>query len=727
MRKSYTNIVMALLVAIGLSGNAISQTTGTGAITGVVLNSETQQPLPGANIVVVGTVMGTAADENGEFRLDGLSPGEYAVQFTNIGYKARTDTVDVTGGESRFLRIELTPTALQSPQLVVTGSKRSVRVTESPVSIGTLSEDDLQLRMPTTLNEVLSLQPGVQMVGGDVNIRGSSGYTRGAGSRVLVLVDGVPLLASDNGGIYWDAVPTQNIERVEILKGPGSALYGSNALGGVINIITAPISRRSRTSVHLQGGHFSKPSYSNWQWRDRPLFTGKWSVQTERRSGKLGYRIGLGQQSSPGYLQNSWYRRWSVNGKFQYRPNSHQSWESRLFLMNDIHGVFTQWKSAHEPFSAPEESLGDYIINDKFQWALTWSNIVSQKLSHTWKTIYYRTAFQNYQHDNDDYSTSNRVTTNWQTDFHWKENHIATTGMEASFQRTEANIWESHTGYEVAGYLQDEWRMSVRRRMTFGIRADYSQIDDYEGYFQVNPKIGVNHQLTDVWMLRASLGRAFRVPSIAERFIRTRQNIFEVEPNPNLQPETSVTGEIGTHYEVSGFTADIAVFSSRYRDFIDPIQNPETGKISFQNITDAQISGAESTVEFRVPWIPVDQSVSYTFLHPRDVTMDTVLAYRHRHNVVTETRILWSSKLMTSIEYQYRSKVERVQLFPYNPKTGADKRVPIHLWSLNAAYRPTKALTLRLSVSNLFQYYYVMFERNMGAPRHVQIGIDYNF
>ena len=704
----------------------LSQTSDDAAIAGRIMESGTGKPLPGANVVVVGTVMGTAAGEDGEFRLTGLSRGMYILQVTNIGYKARTDTVKLKSGETQSLRIELTPTALQSPQLVVTGSKRSVRVTESPVSIGTLSERDLQLRMPTTLNEVLSLQPGVQMVGGDVNIRGSSGYTRGAGSRVLVLVDGVPLLASDNGGIYWDAVPTHNIERVEILKGPGSALYGSNALGGVINIITAQISRKSQTAIHLQGGHFSKPSYDNWQWREKHLFTGKWGVQTERRSGKFGYRIGLGQQSSPGYLQNSWYRRWSVNGKFRYQPTSRQVWETRLFLMNDIHGVFTQWRSAHEPFSAPVESLGDYIVNDKFQWASTWSNIVSPDLSHTWKTIFYRTTFQNYQHDNDDYSTSNRVTTVWQTDFRWSRRHLATTGFDASFQRTDANLWESHTGYDVAGYLQDEWRMSVRTRMTLGVRADCSQIDNYDAYFQVNPKIGVNHQLTDVWTLRASLGRAFRVPSIAERFIQTRQNIFEVEPNPDLEPETSVTGEFGTHYEVSGFTADIALFSSRYRDFIDPIQNPETGKISFQNITDAQISGVESLVEFRVPWFPVEQSVSYTFLYPRDVTLDTVLAYRHRHNVVTETRVLWSTKLMTSIEYQYRRKMERVQLFPYNPKTGADKRVPIHLWSLNTAYHPTKALTLRLSISNLFQYYYVMFERNMGAPRHVQIGFDYS-
>ncbi|HSH27698.1 MAG TPA: hypothetical protein VK972_08055 [Wenzhouxiangella sp.] len=86
-----------------------------------------------------------------------------------------------------------------------------------------------------------------------------------------------------------------------------------------------------------------------------------------------------------------------------------------------------------------------------------------------------------------------------------------------------------------------------------------------------------------------------------------------------------------------------------------------------------------------------------------------------------------SRTIYFGVDYQYRSKIQRVQLFPYNPKTGADKFVPIHLWSLTAYFQPTKQLTLRLSLENAFQYYYVMIERNMGAPRQVKLGVEYTF
>jgi iron complex outermembrane receptor protein len=102
-----------------------------------------------------------------------------------------------------------------------------------------------------------------------------------------------------------------------------------------------------------------------------------------------------------------------------------------------------------------------------------------------------------------------------------------------------------------------------------------------------------------------------------------------------------------------------------------------------------------------------------------------VLAYRHRHEFVSRSDIGLVNNLVLSLEYQFRSKIERVQLFPYNPDTGADNRVPIHLWNAHLQYNLTSDFTIRASASNMFQYYYVMYERNMGSTQHLQIGISY--
>jgi len=696
-------------------------------VTGTVTDSVSGQPLEGVNIVVPGTVMGTATGPDGIYRISGLPAGPHALRFSMIGYALATDTVRIRSDSTVRLDEQMHPTALQSPQLVVTGEKRSVQVTESPVSIGTIGTSDLRLRMPTTINEILPYQPGVQMVGGQINIRGSSGYTRGAGSRVLVLIDGVPVLASDSDGMYWDVVPTTEIQRVEILKGPGSALYGSNALGGVVNIITRPISSHAQTILQGQGGLYTFPSYPSWRWREAPLLTGQWHASHEQRLGKIGYRVGLGQQSSAGYYQNGWFRRWSLDGKISYDPSDNTHWDGRIFLVDDTHGVFTQWRDAHQPFNAPPETLGDYLTNHQVQTALNYSHQASPRLAHTWRTTYYRKAFQNYQHDNDDYSTSHILTTEWQTDYQASGRHFLTLGLQASLESILANVWRDHSGITLAGYFQDEWRLTPLLRMVFGLREDISRIDRFAVRSQLNPKLGLNYHLTDLWSLRASVGRGFRAPSIAERFTQTTQHIFQIVPNPDLHPELSLSWEVGTHYQGPRLRTDLALFSSRFTDFIDPVRDPRTGTISFQNITDARITGIDFSTEFQVPGLPVQQTIGYTYIDPRDLSQDTVLAYRHRHSVVTATKVLLNRRAVLSLEYQFRSQMERVQVFPTNPVTGADRLVPVHLLSLHGFYRFSPNLTVRLAVTNLLQYYYVMFERNMGPPRQIQAGFEYSW
>lgn len=718
------SLMLVLFLVSGLQAQIPDSVRAT--ITGRITDAETGKPLPGANILIEGTFLGTAADDNGRYILRGLQPGTYNLRITVIGYQTYQDTVNVASGETREMNIELYPTVVRSPRLVVTGAKRSLRIQESPVSVDAISEDELNLRMPSSLNETLAYQSGVQMIGGDINIRGSSGYTRGAGSRVLMLVDGLPLLSADSDAIYWDAVPIRNIQRVEILKGPGSALYGSNALGGVVNVITAPISQ-NQTSVHAEVGRYEQPSFDPWHWHEEPLYTRKVHIQHEHRYDQSALRVGIGHRQSPGYYQNGWYKKWSLNGKFFYQPSSNVRFVSRLFAVDDTHGDVTQWRNAKYAFHAPEESVGDYLHSRKFQWSFIHSNVVSDKLAHNWRTIYYYSGYENSDQKNQTFSQGYQVSTEWQTDYSWNNRNLLTGGVSASFQGVLANLWNNHLGFDLATYLQHEMKLGTRTTITSGLRLDHTQFKSSQSYLQVNPKLGINFRLTDRWSLRSSIGRGYRAPSIAERYADARVYVFEVKPNPGLNAETSLSGEVGTHYEISsrfGFSLDMALFSSYYRNLIDPVQDPEDGKIHFKNITDARIQGFDGSVEFRIPFLPILQSVGYTYLEPRDLTADTVLAYRHRHSLISKTKLVLGRNTFLTAEYKYRSKIERVQLFPYNPRTGADRRVPVHLWNVHAYRHFGDHLTVRLSISNMLQYYYTTYERHMGEPRHIKLGVD---
>ena len=115
---------------------------------------------------------------------------------------------------------------------------------------------------------------GIQFVNGQINIRGSTGYIQGLNSRVLLTVDGVPMNQGDRGGIDWDLLAVDEIESVDILKGAGSSLYGSAALGGVVNVTTRDVPNGLHSRLRLTGGAYADPPYAIWQFRASPGLQG---------------------------------------------------------------------------------------------------------------------------------------------------------------------------------------------------------------------------------------------------------------------------------------------------------------------------------------------------------------------------------------------------------------------------------------------------------------------
>ena len=158
--------------------------------------------------------------------------------------------------------LELQPT-------IVTAAKRSQFLDQSTTSVALVSDTDLAHRAVETVDEAVNRAPGVLFLNGQVNIRGSSGFVEGLGSRVLLLVDGVPANQGDRGGIDWDMVPLADVARVEVVKGAGSSLYGSAALGGVVNIITREIPLGFHARVRATGGAYANPPFDVWRFRDQ--------------------------------------------------------------------------------------------------------------------------------------------------------------------------------------------------------------------------------------------------------------------------------------------------------------------------------------------------------------------------------------------------------------------------------------------------------------------------
>ena len=729
LRMTLPGLFMKLssFIFLILSFSGLLAAGGNGNISGTVRSSATGDPLPGTNILLTGTLLGAASDMGGEFRILNVPPGDYIVEVLNIGYQAIEQQITLHPDSVVTLDICLKAKAIRSPEIVVTGARRAMRKIDSPVTIATISAEDVAFRNPATVEDILPYESGVQMLDGQVSMRGSSGYARGAGSRVVVLVDGFPAMSYDNGTIYWDAVPAQNIERIEILKGPGSALYGSSAMGGVVNIITKLPDPGKQTNVSFGGGIYSKPTDELRVWSDRPMLMEEWRASHSRSCGDLGVALGVGRHSSTGYHENGWYDRGIFNTEFDYAISQNRLLRSRIYLIFDKHGSFTEWKSPFQPYHTPSNTRNDEITTHKLQWSTQYSCIRSPAQSRLLRLNIFDTRFDNNLYNNTTFSQSRTVNPEFQINLRPGRRHYISSGLDLKLHNVKADIWGNHKGFEAAVYFQDEVTLASFLNVTLGARWDLNRVDDNDYSNQLNPKIGAALDITKHLVLRSSLGRAFRAPSMAEMFIDARQYIFTVKPNPGLRPETSIAGEIGLYWQSRFFNLDMALFSSEYADLIEPILDPGDQEIQFRNVTEARIQGFEVNADWSWFILPATGKISYTYIDPRDLTADDVLAYRHRHALVISEQLVLSGNLIVGLDYRYLSRMEKVQLYDENPVTGADQRVPIKLLSGFCQFSFDHALKVNLSIENMMQYNYVIFERNIGPVRLIKLRVDYRF
>ncbi|MCK5572364.1 MAG: TonB-dependent receptor plug domain-containing protein, partial [Bacteroidetes bacterium] len=254
-------LILLLLTAPHL---ALAQ---SGTVAGRVLDAETGSTLPGVNVSLQGTLLGSATNSSGEFVFSGVPAGSYSVTFSLVGYQRKlVPHIVVREGDTVRVSVELTAVAIQTEPVIVTANRREQAIQESPVSISVLDAAGIEFRNSVTIDDALRYISGVNMTEFQVSIRGSSGYSRGAGSRVLMLVDGIPLMTGDTGEINYETVPAGEVDRIEVIKVASSALYGANALGGVINVITKPIPPQPATRLRLYGGLYGEPSHDEWDW-----------------------------------------------------------------------------------------------------------------------------------------------------------------------------------------------------------------------------------------------------------------------------------------------------------------------------------------------------------------------------------------------------------------------------------------------------------------------------
>ncbi|HUI66134.1 MAG TPA: TonB-dependent receptor, partial [Bacteroidota bacterium] len=538
---------MRLMIAFSLALSQAAFAAG-GSIVGHVTGKGEAEPLVGVTVFLKGTVRGSTTNTKGDYRITGIAAGTYVVVFSMVGYQRETrPNVLVEEGKETSLNASLVQTPVQTEQIVVTANKREQSLQEVPVSISVVDATAITARNAQTIDDALRYIPGVNITGGQVNIRGSSGYSRGAGSRVLMLLDGVPFIAGDTGELVFEAIPVGQIDRIEVVKGASSALYGSNALGGVINIITKSIPETPETVVRSYVGLYNKPSFASWGWSDKNRYYNGESVSHAYKSGDLGVALFFSRQFDDGYRENDYHRRYNVFVKTHEDLSSSNSLTMTFGLLYQYGGQYLYWRNLDSALVPPLLQQHDDVRSTRYYISSLYKGVLSNNAVFTTKAIWY--------HNDWGYETIHAIgTTKSLSDELNLESactlildpiNTLTFGINGNYDVVSADLFGIHSGGGLAAYAQDELKLSDEFTVTAGVRTDFQTVGIIKPSGQVSPKIALSYSPESGTTARASFGRGFRVPSVAEAFIAGSVSNLATLPNPNLMPERSYSYEVG--------------------------------------------------------------------------------------------------------------------------------------------------------------------------------------
>ncbi|MBK7408152.1 MAG: TonB-dependent receptor [Saprospirales bacterium] len=616
-----------------------------GTIEGTIIDEANDEPLYSVTIRV-GSV-GTITDFEGQYSLS-LQPGTYDLEFTYVGYATQTIEVVVEAGKTQTLDVKLTEAATMLKTATVTSGKFEKSLGEVTVSLEVIRPQMIESVNTVSVDQVLEKVPGVNIIDGQANIRGGSGFSYGAGSRVLLLVDDIPMLQADAGFPNWNDLPVENIEQIEVVKGAASALYGSSALNGIINIRTSFAKSQPEFKAALFHSIYGAPKdpAKKWWGNNTPYATGG-SMTYKRRFDRFDLVMSGFALKEQSYLERNFvdYQRLTVG--MRYRPtdnlnigfssnfNGGQT-QSFFFWLNNADGALKGTRSAYSATRRLRFNIDPYVT-----YFDPWGN------RHKIMGRYYSV-------ENNSINNQSNASQLHYGEYQFQRQFagiqlVTTAGVVVSGTGIQAELYGDTTyrSFNLAGYVQMDQKLFDRLNLSGGFRYESNRLNNpgysyFDGIKTVTVpasnereskpvfRFGANLEVAEFTFLRASWGQGYRYPTIAEKYITTTFGGVPISPNPELRSETGWSTELAVKqgFRFFGFEGflDVAAFWSEYDEmmeftFVDIFP---TGFQS-QNVGGTIIKGLEFTVAGRgkLLGMPSNLLTGFTWIDPKFAHFDT--------------------------------------------------------------------------------------------------------
>ena len=719
MKIIYYFVFSLLIVGISL-GQSYS-------ISGVVVDT-LNNPLARVNIFLVGTNYGASSDDNGRYLIQNVPPSEYKIEFSAIGFeKFRLDNALIVD-KSLIIDVVMREIIIESEEVLVTAGKYEQKKSDLPVSAEIISGTEFLEKNFSNLEDALRHVPGINMTEDQISIRGSSGYSRGAGSRALLAIDGLTLYTGDTGEIVWEMIPVTELKQVEVIKGASSSLYGSAAIGGVINALTRDISKVPLTVVNGFYGFYDKPHYNEWDWSgERRPFNGL-TLSHSNTFGKFGFNASFTRLEDLGYKQDDFFKKYTgfLKAVFNFSPSSSITLLGNTF--NKRGGNFLYWKDSRNTLVQPEVNRNQRIETDRYLLGIIYKNVLSKGFYLNIKTNYYHNYFKDSGTPSNE-STSRLYKGEVQLNFGVTNDIVLTAGAEGNTSNVNSNLFGNPNAFGLGVYSVADINFDFPLIASIGIRYDYSKLDSLNGSGAISPKLGFNYKLLNNLIFRSSLGTGFRAPTLAEAFTSTSSSGIVVKPNPNIKSESNLTFEFAANYSPFYFlNLDLAFFHNEYYDMIEPSIDPADGLVVFDNVIRSRIQGSE--INASIIFIPdeLTLTMNYTYTWARDLDQNIALKYRPRHLFYSGFDLRkWNFEF--GVDFRYWSKVEKIddELVDLGIIVDGDLRFPVYVTDLRVGYNFISAglpVRIFINVKNIFNYNYVELIGNIRKIRSFSFGIN---
>ena len=663
-----------LLVLFYFSQNVIAQQR---VISGSVQDAKNDDHIIGA-VIRNSEGQGTSSDINGSFRIPVTSSGD-TLTLEMLGYERYVYVVSEMDF-SRDVIFRMIPKDNELNVVVVSAGKFEQKVSEVTVSMEVIRPGLIRDKNVVAADEILQQTPGVVIVNKEPQIRSGSGYSFGAGSRVQILVDDMPVLSGDAGRPAWDFLPIENVAQIEVIKGASSVLYGSAALSGVINVRTSYPTDTARTVVNMYHGVFSNPKSNASVYWTKPLMRSGINFLHAEKFGRMDFVLGGSFVGDDGHLGpikdtatgafNDKYNPFTADrydANTRGRLNMNLRYRSKKIAGLSA-GINTNWNMSNSLATLLWQN-SDTALYSAFDGSATRTKQLLGTIDPF--ITYYnsngnkhslRTRWQSLDNNNDNNqgNYSDQLYAEYQYQMNWEnigvKNMTTTAGVVAIITDARGQLFsggnpDGHNKADnYAAFFQMDKKFLKRLNVSAGMRYEYFEINKVSDSKPVF-RAGLNYQLARASFLRGSFGQGYRFPSIAEKFIVTGVGSINIFANPDLVAETSYNAEIGFKqgFKIGNFLGyvDFAVFQQEYKNFIEftfgqwkyvrPLasfedlprfQNDLTNSIGFKSVNTgrAKIKGAEFSVmgEGKIGQVKLQLLAGYTYTLPVSTSPDFV-------------------------------------------------------------------------------------------------------